>query len=124
LEHFETPLWQVLDSFRPTDDLFTPAMTPSPSGTYDRAAVFAEFLGVSPAEYRIFTKCDPVKWYELYGYSSGPDALTELKSAKALARRLGVSIKELVGIVKTNFANPELDELSIVWKLGLEPSDI
>jgi hypothetical protein len=50
---------------------------------------------------------------------SEADALDALKSAKTLSRRLGVSYKELTDIVQTSFVNPELDDLSIVWKLRI-----
>src|SRR5262249_5278139 len=36
-EHFETPLWQVLETFRPTDELFAPTQP------YDRAAIFRAY---------------------------------------------------------------------------------
>jgi len=130
LDHFETPLWQVLETFRPTEELFAPAQR------YDRAAIFTEYLGVSPAEYAIFIDPNPLPtWYELYGYESADKALKvdtdpdtdqriDLNSAKALSRRLGISYKELIGIVQTGFVNPELDDLSVVWKLRLEVSDV
>lgn len=117
LDHFETPLWQVLETFRPNDELFAPADEPK---AYYRADIFSEYLGLSPAEYAIVTDPNPLaKWFELYGYTSEADALAALKSAKTLSRRLGVSYKEFSDIVQTSFVNPELDNLSIVWKLRL-----
>jgi peptidoglycan hydrolase-like protein with peptidoglycan-binding domain len=62
--HFETPLWRLLEAFRPDDALFAPAQP------YDREHIFIESLGLSPAENAIFTDPDPLgnnKWYELYG---------------------------------------------------------
>ncbi|MBE0465801.1 MAG: hypothetical protein IBX71_01070, partial [Candidatus Desulforudis sp.] len=62
--YFETPLAQVLEVFRQSDDLFVTAQP------YDRAGIFIESLGLSPTEASIFTDADPLaggKWYELYG---------------------------------------------------------
>lgn len=129
-DYFETPLWQVLETFRASDALFAPAQT------YDRAAVFAESLGLSPAEYAIFTNPNPLPtWFELYGYKSENEATTiavdadsgqrmDLNSAKALSRRLGVSYKELVEIVRSGFVNPKLEALVVLRKLGIETSDV
>ncbi|MCK4539009.1 MAG: hypothetical protein KAV42_09470, partial [Candidatus Krumholzibacteria bacterium] len=94
---------------------------------YNRANIFAEYLGISPAEHGIFTNTDPLaKWWDLFGYTytTEIDALTELKSAKTIARRLSVSYKELTEIVQTGFVNPELDKLAIVWKLRINVSDV
>jgi peptidoglycan hydrolase-like protein with peptidoglycan-binding domain len=116
-DHFETPLWQVLETFRPSDELFAPAADPI---SYSRADIFSEYLGLSPAEYGIFTDPNPLaRWFELYGYTSEADALVALKSAKTLSRRLGVRYKELTNIIQTSFVNPELYNLSIVWTLQL-----
>jgi hypothetical protein len=128
--YFETPLWKILDTFRKRDDLFAPAEA------YDRAAIFFESLELSPAELAIFTNPDPLsKWFELYGYATEAEALTEaldpdsgeridLNSAKALARRLGVTYKQVVEIVQTSFVNPTLAELVTLHKLGIETSDV
>lgn len=62
---YEVPLDQLLETFRPADTLFDPALP------FDRAAVFLESLGLSPGEMAIFTDPDPLtndRWHELYGY--------------------------------------------------------
>ena len=129
-DHFDTPLWQVMEVFRKTDELFD-------SPLHDRAAIFSEYLGFSPAEYDIFTNPDRLtKWWELYGYTDQSTALNgvkegednyiipPLKSARTLARRLGVSYNELTEIIQTSFINPELARLAIIWKLGFNVTDI
>jgi len=66
-DHFETPLWRLLEAFRPGDELFAPTQA------YDRENIFIESLRLSPAEYAIFTHPDPLKddnWHELYGYTT------------------------------------------------------
>ena len=63
--YFETPLSELLEVFRPSDDLFAPTQP------YDRASIFIESLGISPAEFAIFSDSEPLKlgkWHELYGY--------------------------------------------------------
>jgi len=129
-DFFETPLWRLLEAFRKGDELFVPTQS------YDRAAIFIESLGLSPAEYAIFTDPDPLaKWYELYGYKTAAEATTEvtntdtgqridLNSAKALSRRLGVSYKELVEIIQTGFVNPKLSEMTLLYKLGVAIQDV
>ena len=191
--YFETPLPQVLETFRKGDALFAPAATQP----YDRAAIFIESLGLAPSEQAIFVEADPLsKWYDLYGYPTArpaiaaptnatnatltipngdvagfkagdpityfdvsanalqpetkvvssigaPDTATgrtlltltgvwatppvagdllvydapaTLASAKTLSRRLGVTYKELVEIIRTEFVNPGLGDLD---KLGV-----
>ena len=60
---FETPLHRLLETFRPGDELLVPTQP------YDRAAIFIESLGLSPAEAAILTDPDPLggdRWQELY----------------------------------------------------------
>ena len=128
--YFETPLAHLLEVFRTGDDLFAPTQT------FDRAAIFMESLGLSPTETEIFTDPDPLdKWWELYGYKDEVAARkvnvddetkqrTDLNSAKALSRRLGVTYKELVEIIKTGFVNPKLNELELHKKLKVTIEDV
>src|SRR5262249_15965111 len=66
---------------------------------------------------------DFADWFQLYGYESGPEARTELRSAKELSRVLGVTYDELVQLVQTRFVNPNLTRLDILWKLRLDVGD-
>jgi hypothetical protein len=128
-DYFEAPLHRVLEVFRAQDDLFAPAQP------FDRAAIFLESLGLSPAEIEIFADPNPLlKWHELYGFASAADATTEatdaatgqrvdLNSAKALSRRLGVTYKEIADIVQTGFVNPELGKLSLLYNLDVSVRD-
>lgn len=127
--YFDVPLWQLLETFRQRDDLF------APTAEYDRAAVFFESLGLSPAEVAIFTDPDPLpKWFELYGFETEAEALNEavdadtgqridLNSAKALSRRLRVTYKEITAIVQTAFVNPGLSDLALLYKLDVTIAD-
>jgi 5-hydroxyisourate hydrolase-like protein (transthyretin family) len=129
-DYFEAPLWRVLEALRASDDLFVPAQV------YDRAAIFLESLRLSPTEIDLFTNPDPLaKWYELYGFKNAAEATTEatdpdtklrvdLNSAKALSRRLGVTYKQLVELVETAFVNPKLDQLVVLYKLGVSISSV
>ena len=47
----------------------------------------------------------------------------DLNSAKALSRRLGLTYKEIVEIVKTGFVNPKLAKLALLYKLGVSIQD-
>lgn len=124
-EYFETTFSQVLDVFRPSDDLYAPVENPE---AYYYSQIFSEYLGLSPSEYAIYTAPGWTEWPKLYGYDKFGDseasALIELKSAKTLSRRLGVSYKELVELVQMTFVNPKLNTLVTLRKLGLEVSDV
>lgn len=121
LNHFETPLWKVLEAFSPSEG----ASLPTNYRAYDRAAILAEYLGISPDEYGIFTSPGSQgSWKELYGYNLADNASDELKSAKTLAQRLGISYKDLAAVVQTGFINPRLADLTIVWKLGFNVFDV
>ncbi len=117
-DYFETPLWQVLDVFRPNDTLFPP------DGAYTRAAIFAEYLRIPAAEYTLYTNETDLS--KLYGYAGEdtPTVLTHLKSAKTLARRLKVSYKEIAELIQTEFINPNLNTLVMLHKLRVEVSDV
>ena len=118
----DTSFWKVLELFRPSDELFAPPADPK---AYYRVSMFAEYLGISPAEREMFTaKNSLARWFELYGYASEADALASLKSAKTLSRRLGITYKNLVELVQTAFVNPRLDALVILRKLEMEPTDL
>ncbi len=127
--YFETPLARVLEVFRRSDEVFAPAQP------FDRASIFMESLGLSPAEVAIFADPDPLaKWHELYGFATAAEATTEatdaatdqridLNSAKTLSRRLGVTYKEIAEIVQTGFVNPKLEKLVFLYKLGVTIQD-
>ncbi len=112
---------------------------------YNWANIFAEYLGISPSEYNVYTDSDKhSRWFELYGYLTegealcpggkdcphlGPDGkgkhdMPGLRIARTLARRLGVSYKELTEIVQSNFVNPELEKVAILWKLHINVIDV
>lgn len=127
--YFDTLLWQLMEVFRQSDALFEPTQT------YDRAAVFVESLGISPTELAIFTNPTPLSdWFKLYGFDTELQALTpafdankqhiDLNSAKALSRRLGVTYKELVDIIKTGFINPQLNAFALLYKLDMGIDDV
>ncbi|MBN2319929.1 MAG: peptidoglycan-binding protein, partial [Acidobacteria bacterium] len=122
--HFDTPLWTALEALRSRDDLDLYASAAGDTAArYHRVHIFMEQLKLSPKEYTLFTSGSQPSWERLYGYADPVHANDELRSAKTLARRLGVTCKELVEIVKTCFVNPGLAELGLVWKLGIEIAD-
>ncbi len=129
LEHFDTSYSELLETFRRSEELFSSNTDPQ---SFGYSAVFFEQLGLSPAEATPFTDAALIenRWWELFGYrsngSGSPEntALAELSSAKTLSRRLGVTYKELVELVRTWFVNPQLDALVTLKKVGIEAHDI
>jgi hypothetical protein len=122
LEHFGSPLWQLLDAFHSTDELY-----PRSRHRYGQAAVALERLGLSPAELALLSVPDQeARWPELYGYPPGAKAraLAELPNAVTLARRLGVSYDELLQLVTCRFVNPALATVAALPKLGLTLTDV
>jgi hypothetical protein len=122
VHHFDVDLAEILEIFRPSDDLFAPA---SNRKRYYRAEIFAESLGLSPSEYSIFT--DPATlndWFALYGFSNASDAKAALTSAKTLAQSLSLSYKELIAVVNTWFVNPDLHALVVLEKMQLELEEV
>ncbi|MFL6201533.1 MAG: neuraminidase-like domain-containing protein [Thermoanaerobaculia bacterium] len=110
-DHFGLPLWRVLE-----------VLDPAPG---DLPAVFIEYLGLSPAEHATITGAASLaSWHLLYGFDDQQAALAELASAKALARRLGVSYKQLIDLVRTDFVNSELGALVLLRKLGVDVDDV
>ena len=122
-EHFDLPLWQLLQHFLKTDHL---DVHPDPSQTTPFAyrEIFIEYLGLTPIEYDIFTSGDLDIWFEWYGYTDEVTALAQLSSAKQLSRRLGVSYKELTQLMQSHFLNPQLNNLTVLRKMELDVRDI
>ncbi len=116
LAKFGTPLAALLETFRPTDELFR---APNDKSPYFRVQIFAESLGLSPADWTLLTDGAAGSWWQLYGYTTGASAETELASAKTLARRLGVSYRQLTDLVRTSFVNPGLAALGLLAKVGV-----
>jgi hypothetical protein len=106
LNYFKTSLAQVLDTLRPADTL--ELFVGNPATPYYRAQILAEALGISPSEYAVFTATDTTAWFKLYGYAAEAAALNDLKNAKTLSQKLGVSYQGLTDLVKTGFLNPDL----------------
>lgn len=121
-DYYQMPFWQVLDVFRPSEELFAPLVIPH---KYYRSFIFAEYLGITPSEYALYTSATPLtNWFALYGYQNEAGALSALPSAKTLAERLGVSYKELIALVETGFVNPQLQTLGILYKLEITVEDV
>jgi hypothetical protein len=122
LNHFDTEFAEVLEVFRPSDELFPPAANPN---VYGRASVFVESLGLSPAEYALFTEPATLNhWFGLYGYAHAGEATAALASAKTLSRQLGVSYRELVDLVASGFVNPALNDLAVLRKLRIHVDEV
>ncbi|HEY5814169.1 MAG TPA: hypothetical protein VIT23_16120, partial [Terrimicrobiaceae bacterium] len=128
-DYFETPFWKLLEIFCPHSDLFAPTQP------FDLASIFAEQLGLSPAELAIFANPDPLaNWHQLYGYETEAEAATQaldpagqridLNSAKALARRLGITYREVAKVIETEFVNPKLANLTVLYRLEISVHDI
>jgi peptidoglycan hydrolase-like protein with peptidoglycan-binding domain len=128
--YFKTPLAKVMDAMRSAGNL--ELFTDAHAYPYYRAQIFAESLGLSPAEYCLLSVTnlgthlpDVQNWFQLYGYADQNTALngkvdptdatqfiaSPLKSAKNLAVLLGVSYQDVVDLTTTGFLNPALDAL-------------
>ena len=109
---------------RPTNELYPP-----PGVDYGAAAVALERLGITGAELAILNRPDALAdWQTLYGYDpatvSQATALAALINAKALSRRLDVTYRDLVALIRTGFVNPRLDTLVTLRKLGVDTEDV
>ena len=124
LNYFKIPLVRLVDIFRPADKL--ELLTDTNNYPYYRASIFAENLGVSPAEFALCTQTANLSnWFSLYGYTNQSAALAELVSAETLAGKLDVSYQDLADIIETGFLNPSLAGLIIpLRKFGLSLNDV
>jgi peptidoglycan hydrolase-like protein with peptidoglycan-binding domain len=124
LNYFKMPLGHVLDVFRPADQL--ELLTDANNYSYYRASIFTENLGLSPAEYSLYTNPSNLSnWFTFYGYTNQATALAELVSAATLAEKLDTSYQDLVTIIETGFVNSSLARLTIpLRKFGLTLTDV
>ena len=124
LNYFKMPLGHVLDVFRPADQL--ELLTDANNYSYYRASIFTENLGLSPAEYSVYTNPGNLSnWFTLYGYTNQSTALAELVSAATLAEKLEISYQDLASIIETGFVNSSLARLTNpLRKFGLTLNDV
>ena len=112
---YETPLYQVLDTMQP--------VTGADFSTQQKIAV--ESLTISPAEYALLSDEDSLtNLFALYGYATDAEMTAGLKSAKTLSNRLGVSYKELLALVQTQFINPQLSSMILLQKMSVTITDL
>ena len=129
---FSLPYHQPLDTMRVFGehlkasryDVLT-AINPQPDATAAQA-IAAESLKLSQEEYRVLTgedfdgTADATALHTSYGLAGAGD-LESLKAVREFMRRTGVSYKDLVEIVKTQFVNPyqaTLDFLQGLFSYG------
>lgn len=123
-EYFGTPLHEVLETFRPKDDLL------APSQSFDRAGIFMESLGLSPAEVAIFIDADPVtndRWHALYGFPLVRAAIQNPTNAGNATLSIANADAEKVraGLVYTYFdtsANALSSEVKVLVSIGAADS--
>src|SRR2546427_6885682 len=116
LKKLDLPLWRLRERVGRPDKLF-----PSGGKADGLTDVWFERIGLGPADVTALLDTD---WWVLYGYANSAAALADLANAKTLSRRLGVSYTELVELIKIGFMNPEIDNLVVLHRLGLEPHDL
>ncbi|WP_426112447.1 neuraminidase-like domain-containing protein [Massilia sp. PWRC2] len=110
------PLAGVMEALRKSDDLERGGQ---PYGWRD---ILMEQLGLSRQQYRLLTD-STLTLQQIYGYPADkPDAdiIVALSNAKALARRIGISYEELIGLLKTRFINPDSALVPKLQKLGVD----
>ncbi len=122
LSHIDASLTEILDVFRPTDDLFTNSKN---ARHYGYADVFIESLGFSRAEYQLLTELSlAAHWFKLYGYENEGEALKEVSCAKTLSRSLDLSYVELAAVLGTGFVNPALNAMGLLWSVGVDVDEL
>ena len=117
LKQLNLPLWKLRELVGRPEQL--QATAGHADGLTD---VWFERIGFGPADVKVLVGDHP--WYALYGYADEATALAELESAKTLSRRLGVTYKELVELIKTGFVNPAIDILVVLHKLEVDAHDV
>jgi peptidoglycan hydrolase-like protein with peptidoglycan-binding domain len=102
------------------------SLQPVAGGDLDmQRRICLESLNISPAEYNLYAIKDVLTGLSgIFGYPDDPSMLADLKSAKQLSSRLGVSYKELVQLFSTRFVNPQIDELILIHKMEISAYDV
>jgi hypothetical protein len=123
LNYFKIPLASLLDTFRQANTL--ELFAGPPATPYFRSQILAESLAIAPAEYAVFTSTTPANWFQLYGgYANEAAALADLKSAKTLSQKLGITYQDVTDLVQTGFLNPGLYPLIFQFqRFGISMSD-
>lgn len=107
-ERLKVPLVDVLDAFA--------------DGEAD--ALAAERLGLTQVEYAVITADDPLSdWWARFGFTSEPDAVTALGSAKRMCRVSRIGYQDLVDLLGTRWLNPGLDQLGLLTTAGISVAD-
>ncbi|MFD0144996.1 MULTISPECIES: neuraminidase-like domain-containing protein [unclassified Streptomyces] len=99
----------------------------SPETAYALRDVLTERLRLSRQERRLLTD-GSMPWHELLGAdvadTTEAEAITELSSARTLARRLGVTPTELTDLLRCRFVNPAVALLPRLERLGVGFADL
>jgi hypothetical protein len=114
---FDAPLPLAMERVRKGEALDRGA---NPYGWRD---ILMETIGISRAEYAIFTDATAVPLWRMYGFPSATaDAaiIAALSGAKAYCQRVGIDYADLVAILKTRFVNPASDLVPKLARLGVE----
>ncbi len=106
-DHLKVPLHEAMETVRVNDDLDVVTTNANPP-SFAWRDIHLEFLGISREEYLIFTDSGVRK---LPAYFRRPENVPftlfdgTMANAKTLAKTVGVTYKELVEIIKTQFIN-------------------
>lgn len=131
LKQLDLPLWRLRQCIARPTALFAIGNDRTDGWT----DVWFERLDLSPADVAAITGSGD--WFALYGFDTQDEALkmeivsgvsrsaaSSLRNAKALSRRLGVTYKELIEILRTRFVNPEIENLIALKRVGVDPNTV
>ena len=109
-EHLKVPLWEAMKYLRTNDSMTSSFTTDTPHlAPYGWNGIYTEYLGLTPQQYNILTN-NTHDIAQYYGEANGTDLNKVLSAnnnyAQKLTRKLGITYKELVTIIKTRFINP------------------
>jgi Neuraminidase-like domain/Putative peptidoglycan binding domain len=113
---FQIPLFLVMERLRKADTLERGA---NPYGWRD---ILMETVGLSPEEHETLTDSTAVPLWRMYGFSNGTtdaNVIAGLSNAKQFARRISISYRDVVCLLRTRFINPNSDLVPKLERLGV-----
>lgn len=117
---FDVPLQVAMEQLCPTDKL------ERETSAYGWRDILMEELGLSRQEYQLLTDSS-LTWKQAFGFDQNKldsEVLEILSNAKLFARRVGITYEELVALLKTRFANPHVNLIPKLERLGVPFSTI
>ena len=132
-DYLKVPLHEAMEKLRANDNVDTPGGAGQPP--YAWREIYNEYLGISQEEYKVLTDSETKMLPVYFGEEETMDFSdfinepfdghnSKIYNAKIFSRKTGITYNELIGLIKTQFINPNSHLIPKLEKLRISFADI